>query len=316
MPATAEPDDTDVVIATFNVEQNGFGDPGRRRAAYDLLRQHHVQLLFRQEMFLNDKDRRAVMYEAEEALGLRGWLDIGGNANAVFADTSVFRPLGEWPAPWNGFKLPPTAVTLQLRDAGVDSTPIIAVAAHLNYAVPVLREIEAGWTTYWNDKWVTLPSGTRKHAVMLAGLDGNSYPRTAAPGVHEVPLPELTDIKDDAHRAHRSRPGPAGTRVMDQVPHDVLHTARVRDIALHLAETTQGRQRLEPTMLACDTHGPSTRVDWLVASRPILPAFREVVTVDAQHVSDHNLVIAHADRRDLARLLSDAPARALSGPAA
>ncbi|WP_435124439.1 hypothetical protein [Actinacidiphila sp. bgisy144] len=297
------PHDDDITIATCNVEKNGFGNPDLRRAAYALLREHNVDLIFRQEMFKATEAQHAVMYEAERALGMRGWLGSGptNNPTAVFANTDLFRPLGNWPAPWDGFKMPPTAVTLQLRDAGPDSTPIIAVAAHLNYASYALREIEAGWITYFNDKTVTLPNGQTRHARMLAGLDGNSYP-TTTPGVADIRLPELDKIPDLPHRAHRSRPGPDSTRVMDQEPHKLLHTGGCRDIALHLARTVH--RPLAPTMLACDTHGPDARVDWLLSSPELLPAFHSVTTVDTQHLSDHNLVIARANRGALARLLS------------
>lgn len=290
--------DDDLVIATLNQEQNGMGDPGRRRAAYELLAHHGVKLLLRQEMPGADREQHAVMYEAEDALGLRGWLG-EGSATAVFADSSVFAPLGHWPNPWSGFKLRPTAVTLQLREAGPDSTPIIAVAGHLNYAVALQREIEAGWLTTFNDKWITLPSGQRRHAVMIGGLDANSYPRPSSPG--ECPLPMLDKIADRPHRAHRSRPGPDGTRAMDQMPHDVLRTAGLVDIAAHLAQTRDAA--VAPTMLACDTHGPDARVDWLVASRHILPVFHRLDVIDAQDISDHNLVLARASRTELAALL-------------
>jgi hypothetical protein len=292
----------DLVVASFNFEQNGMGDHGRRQAAYQLLSEHGVQLLFRQEMPGADTGQQAIMYEAEEALGLRGWLG-EGSATAVFADTGIFRPLGHWPSPWTGFKLAPTAVTLQLRDAGPDSTPIIAVAAHLNYAVPLQREIEAGWITTFNDKLITLPSQRRRHAVMIGGLDGNSYPHRITGA--ERPLPELDRIEDHPHRAHRSRIGPVGVRVMDQVPHQTLHTAGVRDVAAHLAQTPDRTTPLDPTMLACPTHGPDARVDWLVASRHLLPVFHDVQVIDAQDFSDHNIVIARASRSQLAAMLSD-----------
>jgi len=301
-PSPERADGEDLVVATFNHEENGMGDPGRRRAAYALLAQHGVHLLFRQEMPDADRAQHAVMYEAEAALGLRGWLG-EGSATAVFADPNVFVPLGHWPAPWTGFKLAPTAVTLQLRDAGPDSTPLIAVSGHLNYAVPVLREIEAGWLTTFNDKRINLPSGHRRHAVMIGGLDGNSYPHRVT--AQEPPLPQLDAIEDHPHRAHRSRIGPAGTRVMDQDPHETLHTAGIRDIATFLAQTTGARHPLDPTMLAYPAYGPDTRVDWLCASRHLLPVFHDVQVIDAQDLSDHNIIIARANRNGLARLLSE-----------
>lgn len=300
--ADESPSDGVLTVASFNQERNGMGDPGRRRAAYQLVNELGVQLLLRQEMPGADQDQHAVMYEAEDATGLRGWLS-EGSATAVFADTTVFRPFGHWPNPWSGFKLPPTAVTLQLRQAGPESTPIIAVAAHLNYAVPVQREIEAGWLTTYNDKWITLASGRRRHAVVIAGLDANSYPSRAATA--EPALPDLAAIKDHPHRAHRSRMWDGQVRLMDQVPHATLHTAGLIDIAAHLSPAPRMSHTVDPTMLAYDTHGPDARVDWLVASRAIVPVFYDVEVIDTQDISDHNLVVGRARRSELARMLTD-----------
>lgn len=91
---------------------------------------------------------------------------------------------------------------------------------------------------------------------------------------------------------------------MDQVPHALLHAAGIVDIAAHLAQATDDTEPVKPTMLAYDTHGPDARVDWLVASRHLLPGFHHVEVVDAQHLSDHNIVLARASRTALASLLS------------
>jgi hypothetical protein len=92
---------------------------------------------------------------------------------------------------------------------------------------------------------------------------------------------------------------------MDQNPHKTLHTAGIRDIATHLAETTGARHPLDPTMLAYPSYGPDARVDWLCASRQLLPVFHDVRVVDAQDLSDHNIVIARASRTQLAAMLCD-----------
>ncbi|SDN16817.1 hypothetical protein [Actinacidiphila guanduensis] len=302
-PGTPDDGDDLVGVATFNFELNGRGKPALRQAAYELLAGRGIHLLFRQEMPGADQAQHAVMYEMEEALGptMRGWLG-ERSCTAVFADTRVFRPLGHWDNPWDGFKLPPTAVTLQLRDAGEDSTPIIATSAHLNYASALLREIEAGWWSTFNDKRLTLPSGRCCHAVMIGGVDRNSYPHRIHNG---PPLPELGKIPDHPHRAHRSRLHPDGTRVMDQVPDDLLHTAGLLDITAHLS--TRDGHRREPTMLAYPTHGPDAAVDALYASRHLLAhpdLVASVEVIDAQEISDHQIVIAHLRRSALAAALA------------
>ncbi|WP_367435255.1 hypothetical protein [Streptomyces celluloflavus] len=292
-----------ITAATFNFEQNGFGDPARRRRAYRLLKSLDLHLLFRQEVNGAADGEQQIRYEAEEALGMRSWLG-ERSCTAVMADTRVFAPRGEWPSPWTGFKLPPTAVTLQLRDAGPQSTPVIAVAGHAVYNSPLLREIETEMLTGFNDKWVTLPpDGVSRHAVMIGGFDGNSYPHNLVAG--DPALPELTDIKDGPHRAHRSRPGSDGVRVMHQGPHETLDTARVVDVGRHLALTRGQQAAVGPTMLAYDTHGPDSRVDWVCSSQQLLPAWEHVEVIDAQAVSDHNIVVGRMRRDHLAELLCD-----------
>ncbi|WNI18725.1 hypothetical protein [Actinacidiphila sp. ITFR-21] len=93
---------------------------------------------------------------------------------------------------------------------------------------------------------------------------------------------------------------------MDQVPHAVLRSAGVVDIGSHLAQTTGDTGAAAPTMLAYPTHGPDARVDWLVACHHLLPVFHHVEVIDAQNISDQNIVLARTSRGRLKALLSGA----------
>ncbi|MEU4206029.1 hypothetical protein AB0F64_39790 [Streptomyces sp. NPDC026294] len=224
-----------VTMISFNFEQNGFGDRSKRLRVWRRLRDFSPALVWRQEMNGATEHAKAVMYEAEDrrvGLGMRGWYG-ERCATAVFADTRVFTPVGEFPNPSPVMQLPPTAVGLQLNAAGPDSAPFIAVAGHCNYAVPVQREMEVGWLSTFNDKRIMMPDGSLRKAYMIGGFDGNSYPHQATPG--DVPLPKLREISDEPHRAHRSRRGPDGTHIMDQEPHAILEKAGVADVAHYLA---------------------------------------------------------------------------------
>lgn len=312
MPTTAQ--DDDVVMATYNVELNGRGDPAIREEVDRRIHEAGVHVLFRQEVSDGILDRKAVMYESEARTGLRGWLGEAPMSpnpypslqrTALFIDTATFRPLNEWENQWQGHRLPPTALTVQLREAGPDSAPIVLVAAHLHYGPPALREIEAGLLSTYNNKAIKVPTGRTRRSVMVCGLDGNSYPHNPGPG--EPPLPDPAAITDEPHLANRSRLRADGSRAMDQDPHMILHTAGVHDIAAHLARTRPAADKryLHPTVRGSATQGPPSRIDWLLASRQLMPAVTDLRVIDTGDASDHRLVIARFSRSHLAKLLSN-----------
>ncbi|MFH8751849.1 hypothetical protein ACH4GK_33290 [Streptomyces rimosus] len=307
-----------ITMISFNCEQNSFGDRAERLKVLRRLRDFSPALVWRQEMPGAADHAKAVMYEAEDpevGLGMRGWLG-ERSATAVFADMRVFTPVAEFPNPDAVMHLPPTAVGLRLNAAGRESSPFIAVAGHLNYVSPAQREMEAGWLSSFNDKTLRMPDGSRRKAYMIGGFDGNSYPHQATPG--DVPLPNVHDIGDEPHRAHRSRRGPDGTHVMDQEPHAILEKAGVVDVAHHLAQAKGHRAGLAPTMPDSPTHGPATRVDWVCASRHLLPAVYDCEVIDSEDESDHDYVVTRWDRDALADLLNRPPqtlADLLLGPA-
>ncbi|WP_050502482.1 hypothetical protein [Streptomyces monomycini] len=287
----------DLIMISANVEQNGFGNRETRLKVWRRLRPYRPTVVWRQEMPGAADHARAVMYEAEDpevGVGLRGWLG-ERSATAVFADMAVFAPVAEFPNPSLIMQNPPTAVGLQLRGAGRQSRPVIFTAGHFSYAVPVQREMEAGCLSTFADRTVRMPDGTLRKAYMIAGIDGNSYPHQAQDTPGDVPLPHLGDIGDEPHRAHRSRRGPDGTDRMDTDPHAVLGKAGVVDVAHHLAMAKGCGTGLAPTMPASDTHGPATRVDWVCASRPLLPAVSGCEVIDSEETSDHDFVVTRWD---------------------
>ncbi|MEU7228905.1 hypothetical protein [Streptomyces chrestomyceticus] len=287
----------ELIAISANVEQNGFGDRERRLKVWRRLRQCRPAVVWRQEMPGAADHARAVMYEAEDpevGVGLRGWLG-ERSATAVFADMAVFAPVAEYPNPSPVMQNPPTAVGLQLKGAGRQSRPVILTAAHFSYAVPAQREMEAGWVSSYNDRMIRMPDGSRRKAYMIAGIDGNSYPHQAQDTPGDVPLPHISDIGDEPHRAHRSRRGPDGTDRMDTAPHAILGQAGVVDVAHHLAVAKGCGTGLAPTMPASGTHGPATRVDWVCASRPLLPAVSGCEVLDSEETSDHHFVVTRWD---------------------
>ncbi|MGW2022008.1 hypothetical protein [Streptomyces decoyicus] len=290
-----------VNVACLNAERNFGGDITKRMKWYRKIRHEYgVHLLFRQESWDTLNNNQAIRSESEEYMsGMRSW--VGEKSwNAVYVDTSVFRWLGTWPNPHPIMTGPPCAVTLQLRDAGPDSTPIVSVAGHLTYCSVTLRKIESEIITAFNDKWVKLPeTGEVRHAVMVGGFDANAL----ASG---LTLPELSGIQDRPHRVHRSHQLPDGTRVMDQYPHDTWAAAGLVDIAAMKARSGQ-TSAVAPSMRASETHGPDARVDVIVASRHIADddLWESVEVIDTDGDSDHNMIYARIRRSRLAERLKD-----------
>ncbi|AEW92907.1 MULTISPECIES: endonuclease/exonuclease/phosphatase family protein [Streptomycetaceae] len=289
-----------VTFATFNLEQNGFGCRERREQAYALINKVRPDVLFRQEMPGADADYHQHVREAEQALAMVGYLG-EGSRTALFVRPGLFDVLKGWPSPQPVTMSAPTALTVQLRAAGPASTPLILVADHLSYSTPTLRLIGAGELTRFNDKWVVLPDGTRRRGLAVAGLDANSYPSgeflTAEPR-----LPRVEEIQDRPHRAHRTVLAADGRRVMDQAPHDFLVTAGLDDVARVCAAHSPGA--VAATMGPSITHGPATRVDWVMASRHLRDAWVGGEVIDASTVSDHNIFVGRADLQILVDILS------------
>ncbi|MFE4829881.1 hypothetical protein [Streptomyces sp. NPDC056672] len=152
-----------------------MGDLSARTATYKALRAIGPHLLFCQGMRGADADNKHVMYEASYELGLRGWPGEGSHT-AVFADMSVFRPVGELRSPSTVLAASPTAVALQLDDAGLDSLPLCAVSGTVSSGRDVLRRSESLMLSRFTASMVTLPGGRRRRALVVGGFDASVCP--------------------------------------------------------------------------------------------------------------------------------------------
>ncbi|CCB74934.1 MULTISPECIES: exonuclease/endonuclease/phosphatase family protein [Streptomycetaceae] len=292
----------EIVFASFNFEQNGFGDRKRRERAYELINEIKPDVLFRQEMNGAGANGRAMLNEAAEALQMDAFLG-ERSCTGLFVRGGVFTTVEQWPTPHPLMTMPPTAVTAQLRAAGPESMPLILVAGHLSYCSPELRLIEAGLVTTFNDKKrITMPDGSVRRGLMVLGVDANSYPSGSALATGDLPLPPMDEVRDRPHRAHRSRRSALGGLRPDQEPHDRLVTAGLDDVA-RLCAARSGR-RVGATMNASSSHGPKTRVDWIMASSPLRSVWTRCDVVDASEVSDHHIVVARARLSELIAVLA------------
>ncbi|MFB7270658.1 hypothetical protein [Streptomyces sp. NPDC056244] len=161
-----------------------MGDRAERMAVYEVLRAFRPHLLFCQGMRGADTDYEHVMFEAENELGMRGWLGETSHT-AVFADMDVFRPVGRIRGSSTVVVASPTAVALQLDDAGLESLPLCAVSGTVSSAADVPRRSESLMLSQCTKSMVTLPGGRRRRALVIGGFDAavcpdperNSMPR-------------------------------------------------------------------------------------------------------------------------------------------
>lgn len=281
-------------VVTCNFEDNGAGDSIKWEEMHSRLRSLNPHLLFRQEMWGTEAKGNTLAYIAERALGgMRGWLG-EGVCTALFIDPETFAPVREWHERGELWTLPPTALTLRLKAAGEDALPFVAASFHLNYASPTRRQAETEALTMFADKRWRTPAGEMVRLPALLGGDRNSYPvPEAVPG--EPKLPQLGDIKDQPHRAHRSHYIPAGRRLMDVRPDEILRTAGLADLARYAAVTHDAPQAVAPTVDACDTHGPDSRIDAIYGSQILTPAVTHVEVVNMKGLSDHHTVLVRLD---------------------
>ena len=292
--------------AICNFENNGGGDRALWQRMHDRLASLNLHLLLRQEMWDAQDNDNELADAAEAVLGMAGL--IGPDCcTALYHDPNLFTPVGEFPKTGPMWVLPPTVRSLQLAGTAPGAVPLIVGSYHLNYCSTTTRLSEAEWLTKWNDKWVNV-DGRRLHLPALLGGDNNSYPVPGTPG--DPALPVLEEIPDEPHRAHRSYVGPDGVRRMDDRPDDTLRTAGLQDVARHLATTAANTTAVAPTVDACSTHGPDSRIDRIYASKQLLPAVRAVEVIDMKDLSDHHTVVVRLDRDTLTDILNNPITRA------
>jgi hypothetical protein len=285
---------------------NGGGDRNLWQRMHDRLASLDLHLLLRQEMWDAQNGGNALADAAEAVLGMASF--IGRECcTAVYHDPELFTAVGEYPKTGSVWALPPTVCSFQLTGTAPDATPLIVGSYHLNYCSPATRLAEAEWLTKWNDQWVK-GDDRYVHYPALLGGDNNSYPVVGTPG--DPALPVLEEIRDEPHRAHRSYIGADGVRRMDDRPDDTLRTASLQDVARHLATTAGNTAAVAPTVDACDTHGPDSRIDRIYASKELLPAVRAVEVIDMKGLSDHHAVVVRLDRDTLTTILNNPITRA------
>ncbi|MFE7121402.1 hypothetical protein ACFU99_38820 [Streptomyces sp. NPDC057654] len=282
-------------IISSNVECNGRGDARVRAAAHRAWAEADAHLVLQQELPGADADGKSVMYEADHRLAMN-WVLGPASYTALFYDPKVFTCLREWEPGRRTWSAPPAAASLRLVGTGPTAMPLIGASAHLSYDSYAQREIEAGWTTGYADK-THMIDGIPHTMPALIGIDRNSY-RTGDPNI-----PRLEEIPNLPHRAHRSRPGPDGTRIMDTVPDETLYLAGLIDVVGHLSADRDVSKLT--TMAASASHSPATTVDAVYADHRLLPALVDAATIDMHGISDHDAVLTRWHRATLTDLLSD-----------
>ncbi|MFD3905715.1 endonuclease/exonuclease/phosphatase family protein [Streptomyces sp. CB04723] len=291
-----------LTVVCWNLERNGKGDPDVRRTADEILRRLKPDIVLRQEMLGADSRGHTVFNEQCQALGMRGVLGPGA-CTAIFYNPEQFELVRDWSTDRTpSFVLPPTVITVRFKAAGPDAVPFNLASYHFAYASAQQRQVEAEWLTTWADKGWTAPDGCQIVLPLVTGGDNNSYPEPGAPG--DLPLPNLSDIKDQRHRLHRSRRGADGVRVPDTEPDHTIREAGLEDVARYWAEKGNP-SALARTVTGTATHGPDTRIDRIYVTTSLLPAVTGVevhpVPLDT---SDHHVVVWRVDGNALADLLT------------
>ncbi|MGW8374245.1 endonuclease/exonuclease/phosphatase family protein [Streptomyces sp. ODS28] len=288
-------DDT-ITVAQWNVEHDGGHDGQRWEAAHELLRSYAPDIVLRQEMTHSHAQGRKRLYDAERALGLRGFLapatPESPNACGVFLNTDVFEPLHEYrheTLRWH----PPCNLVVRFACHPV---PLSLTSFHLCSFDPDTRLTEAQWLT-------TL---AKPGMVSLIAGDANSYPH--AP--ERIRLPDWDAVEDRSHIAHRTIPDPSG-RYSDTRPDAILTTAGFQDLARYAADHLNQRYALTATAgyRRPDQGGPQ-RIDRAYASGGLAAALTGVEVIDTEEVraaSDHALLIYRFHRGRMERLLQQPP---------
>jgi endonuclease/exonuclease/phosphatase family metal-dependent hydrolase len=296
-------------VVSCNFERNGGGNREKWLAMHQRLAALRPTILCRQENpgHAQSGAGRKLFNDSKRILSLSGDLGPKLGSTALYYDPEVFEQITVWEtAEWPAWLLHPVAMTLRLRDT--KDVDFVAACTHLSYNSPALRAAQADDVTRFADRVETYETSTgtiaRKLPVLAIGQDCNSYvdPDRLVPG--EAPIPELTQIRDPQHRAHRSYEIAPGQRVMDSQPNRILLTAELEDVARHAALTPGGGglAAVAPTVAASNTHGPAHRVDLIFTSRMLLPALVSVEVIEMKGLSDHDTVLATYDHDHLVEL--------------
>ncbi|MEV0934291.1 hypothetical protein ACIBMX_10885 [Streptomyces phaeochromogenes] len=298
-------------VVSCNFERNGGGNRKKWLAMHQRLAALRPTILCRQENpgHAQSGAGRTLFNESQRILSLVGELGPKLGSTALYYDPEVFEQITVWDTEWPAWLLHPVAMTLRLR--GTKDVDFVAACTHLSYNSPALRVAQADDVTRFADRVETYETSTgtiaRKLPVLAIGQDCNSYvdPDRLVPG--EASIPELTQINDPQHRAHRSYEIAPGQRVMDSKPNRILLTAELEDVARHTALTPGGGglTAVAPTVDTSKTHGPAHRVDVIFASRMLLPAVVNVEVIEMTGLSDHHTVLATYDLDTVSEIYCD-----------
>ncbi|MFE7114474.1 hypothetical protein ACFU99_03500 [Streptomyces sp. NPDC057654] len=263
--------DNAITVAAFTLGEQACSDPDRRLPLYRCLQKVNPHLLFGYRMHGIDARHYRVRYEMERKLGMRSWLADGGTA--VFADMDVFAPQGEGKSVADAFGPPPTAVVLQLGDAGPASTPVFAVAGLLSHASG-RRSVQASHLAAYHHQMVTLPSsldspgsGASVGALMVGGLR-----------IERLPL-----------RGAHVPSSPTAVQVVGTMP-PVLDVANLQ-------------KQLGAEAGAVLGSGPSGAATWFCSSPELLSAWGDTEIVDTEGACPEPLLVARLHRDTLSSRL-------------
>jgi len=301
-------------VVGCNFELNGRGDRTVFDTMHDRIAELEPHIVCRMEVS-DGEDKGGTLADAADArLKLRGYLSPASWTSVAY-DTNVFTSVRGYDP---GSNFPATVRVLRLNQAGPDSLPIAVAAAHLSYATPPLREIQAHEATRTADRSMRIGKGqVQVKLPALVAMDSNSFPEEGAPG--DVPLPKAHEIRDKAHLLHRARQVAPGEWEMDTRPDQILRAnGLMEDVARHAASHTPGGlgqpSALAPTTYATTTHGPAARVDRIYLSTVLLPAVVFVRVVPVPGLTDHHVVVLGLDSDSLADLLHELVVQAENDP--
>ncbi|MFE4664606.1 endonuclease/exonuclease/phosphatase family protein [Streptomyces sp. NPDC056716] len=289
----------ELVVASWNVKDNGRGTSTGARKASSILADFKPHIVLRQE--LTDAARnggRALYAEAEEIGGLSAFMaetkkDRSSHPPGIMFDPHLFTTVAraDQDMPWK----PICGVQVRLKGC---PKPITLASAHLTHYSHPLRDLEAARLTVFAE---------RDRAVLI-GLDANSYPHRATDETTD-PIDWDDGVEDATHIQHRTVEID-GRRVPHTTPSRILTggTKPVFTDLGHHAATRLG----QPGALAFTAsltrkdQGPPQRIDWILGTHDWADALLgvEVVNTGLEALSDHGLVIARFDLKAVQKMLT------------
>ncbi|GAB2773527.1 endonuclease/exonuclease/phosphatase family protein [Streptomyces daliensis] len=292
-------------LMTFNLETDGGEEEGgkppqRWRDAHELLARRAPDVLFRQEATFSHLNGNRRLHQAEQALGMRGFLSPTGqgrNPTALFVRPSTFAVQQQYPQ-LQVWRTPPTNVVVRLRD--VPDVDVVAVSWHGAFNSPALRELEAGELSALADKM-------KQSKGFMGGGDCNEYPVADGEKLSPVDWTSLAASADfdRVHMEHRTTVAADGTRVSCTAVDRKLLGCGLHDAARYAAHTQGQTSALHATAGHASTpgQGGARRIDRIYLDPWLVQAVLEVNVIDTTGISDHHAVEVVLSRRLMAQAL-------------